>query len=219
MNGASKQFRAPLGILLLALAVLATVEARAKENVIVYEDSARTVSERYQGSEMHGGAVEPKRAIPAQTQNLLNGEEITRAVSDCSTAQYRCSAAWSRVFAVPRKRLSPAATFSIAGALLKVEDCLRGDSRVCQIALIRSDCALISGEGCEEVAGGRQKSKDPGPITYFIYNEDFGVTAYGVAEQPAKTKDERLVIASQMILQGKYGLLAASLDGPGGSSH
>jgi hypothetical protein len=219
MSGASRQLRAPLGILLLVLTACAAVEARSKDSVIVYEDSARTVSEKYQGSEMQGGAVEPKRPIPAQTQNLLYDEEVTRAVSDCSTAQYRCSAVWSRVFAVPRKRLSPAATFSIAGALLKVDDCLRGDARVCQVALISADCALISGQGCEEVAGGRQKSKDPGPITYFIYNEDFGVTAYGVAEKPARTKDERLVVASQMILQGKYGLLTAPSADPISANH
>ena len=62
---------------------------------------------------------------------------------------------------------------------------------------------------CEPKAGGRANSNDSGPVVYFIYNEDFGVTAYGVANQPVSTKDERLSVASQMILEGQRGLLSA----------
>jgi hypothetical protein len=112
------------------------------------------------------------------------------------------------VFAIPRERLSPKAEYSVAGALLKVEDCLVGDESVCQVALVSADCQRMSGEYCETVPGGRAKSDDPGPILYFIYNEDVGVTAYGVARQPAMTKGERLNISSQMILQGPKGLLS-----------
>jgi len=207
MTTAIRLFRALAGaFVVLAFGVAGA--ATAKVRVIVYKDSARLAYEKFSDSSMQGASTTPKRLLPSQAQDALFGEEIGHGVHDCSTAQYRCVSVWSRVFAIPRDRLSPAAAYSVAGALLKVEDCLRGDASVCQVAILSADCQEIAAESCESVNGGREKSSKPGPIVYFIYNEDYGVTAYGVADKPAKTKDERLGIASQMILQGHTGLLA-----------
>jgi hypothetical protein len=185
-----------------------TATASPKDRVIVYEDSARMAYEKYSDSSMRGASTTPMRQLPSQTKDTLFGEELGHSVSNCSTAKFRCVSVWSRVFAVPLDRLSPTAAYSVAGALLKVEDCLRGDVNVCQVAIVSADCQRIAVESCESVTGGRESSSKPGPIVYFIYNEDHGVTAYGVSDKPAKTKDERLGIASQMILQGQTGLLA-----------
>ncbi len=182
--------------------------ATPKDRVILYEDSARTGYEKFSDTSMEGAVVRPKRPLSAQSVDTLFGEQVGHIVRNCSTAQYRCISVWSRIFAVPRNRLAPAETYSVAGASLKVEDCLRGDASVCQVAVISADCQQMSGEVCEEVKGGRGESSKPGPILYFIYNEDVGVTAYGVTDKPAKTKNQRLDVASQMILQGQKGLLA-----------
>jgi hypothetical protein len=176
--------------------------------LITYEDNARTVYETFSGDNMTGAIVRPRRLLLFQSNNVMFGEEVGHAVHDCSTSQYRCIFVWGRVFAVPRTRLSSMATYLVAGASLKVENCLRGDAAVCQVALISADCELLSGDGCKEAIGGQEKSSDSGPILYFVYNEDFGVTAFGVTQHPAKTKEEKLNIASQMILQGVRGLLA-----------
>jgi hypothetical protein len=40
-----------------------------------------------------------------------------------------------------------------------------------------------------------------------MFNEDFGVTAYGSVKAAPQTADERHACATQMILQGQAGLL------------
>ena len=182
--------------------------ARPADAVISYEDVTRTGYERFSSSFANVGETAPKRKLPFQSVNPLFGEEVGRVLHDCSTAQFLCVYYWARVFAVPKGRLSPNTTYSVAGASLTVEDCLRGDTDICQVALISSDCQERSGlDSCVPATGGREKSRQPGPITYFIFNEDIGVTAWGVTKQVAKSKDERLAIAGQMILQGERGLL------------
>jgi hypothetical protein len=202
--------RLPVFQVFVAIALSgATAIATPKDREILYENSARTAYERFSGDDMTGGELTPKRSLPFQANNALSGEEVGHIVRNCSTTQYRCVSVWLRVFAVPKARLSPAEEYSVAGAVLKVEDCLRGDATICQVALISADCEMMLDESCQKVAGGREKSGKPGPVVYFIYNEDVGVTAYGVADQPVNAKDERLSVASQMILQGQKGLLSA----------
>jgi hypothetical protein len=182
----------------------------ARERAISYANAARTWREVFVEKHVTSVAVMPKQPLPAQEENPFFGETRTRPAHDCSTAEVRCTSYWSRVFAVPRGRLSPSASYAAAGATLTVESCLRGDDKVCQVALIRADCQRIAGkDGCEQVVGGREKSDEPGPLTYFIFNEDVGITAWGVAREPAKTRDDQLRIAYQMVLQGDRGLLFA----------
>jgi hypothetical protein len=182
-----------------------------KDSPVWYENSARTYVMSFSDRGALGGSIKPKRPLPSKVSHLidLSDDEFDGgSAHDCSTADYRCISALFGVFAIPRERLSPEIEYSVAGALLKVEDCLVGDESVCQVAIIRSDCHKWSHERCETVPGGRSKSDHPGAIFYFIYNEDVGITAYGSATQPAMTKDERLSVASQMILQGRKGLLS-----------
>jgi hypothetical protein len=186
----------------------ATAVAAPRDRTILYENSARTAYERFSGDDMTGGELTPKRPLSFQDNNALSGEEVGHIVRNCSTTQYRCVSVWLRVFAVPRARLSPKEEYSVAGVVLKVEDCLRGDGAICQVALISADCEMMLDESCQKVTGGRERSGKPGPIVYFIYNEDVGVTTYGVADQPVKIEKDRLNVASQMILQGQRGILS-----------
>jgi hypothetical protein len=212
MNRESRRTVTAVGVTVVAYLSCATASMTASPGgSISYEDNARTFRETFAKNETIGVKILPKRPLPSQSRDVMFGESLTNATHDCSTERFRCVYYWARVFAVPRDRLSPAAVYSTGGASLKVEDCLRGGAAVCQVAVISADCQRIAGkDACEKVVGGRDKSDDPGPIVYFIYNEDVGVTAWGVAKQPASTKEERSAIASQMVLQGKRGLLFAS---------
>lgn len=202
--------RVLIGVLLAVLSVAAHSgnHARPAGSDSIYQDPGRTFYERFHGGVWEGAKVLPKRRLSFQKSDALYGERLGRDIHNCSDKQYRCVFGLFRIFSVPRRGLSPTETYVSAGALLRVEQCLRGDSTTCQIALISSDCQERTGpDACSPTSAGREKSREPGPMLYFIYNSDFGVTAYGSVTAPAVTKDGQLAAATQMILQGNRGLL------------
>lgn len=155
-----------------------------------------------------GGNVYPKQPTSSQKEDLSLVEIISEPVHSCSDAMYRCIYAVFRVFAVPRAGLTSTSEYSIGGAEFRVEYCLRGDDNRCQVALISSDCQQHSGtDACEQVAGGRQRSAAPGPVLYFIYNDDFGVTSYGSVKEPLQTESAKIAASSKWILMTDKGLL------------
>ena len=198
-----------LGIALLAVAHLAAAsEEGREERQIVYEDAARTFREAIVGGSWEGGNIVPAGPAESQKRDIMFDEQLSYAVRDCSDATYRCIVSSHQVYAVPRAGLSPTAVYSAGGALFKVEECLRGDGHRCQVALVSSDCQRTSNDGCVQMAAGRSASRDPGPFVYFIYNEDFGITAFGVVKGPVENRELRRFSAAHMILQGQRGLLA-----------
>jgi hypothetical protein len=175
----------------------------------IYENVGRTFRESFVGDAWRAGKIKPRLPLEAQAQNPLWGEATFVALYNCSNSDYKCVYGSFRVFAVPRARLSPKLTYELAGSIFRVESCLRGDAKVCQVALISSDCNEQFGtDGCRSVSGGRKLSKNSGPVLYFIYNEDLGVTAYGSQDQRATGVSEALLAARDMILQGTRGLLS-----------
>jgi hypothetical protein len=129
---------------------------------------------------------------------------------DCSDANYRCMKTSTEVLAVPRGPLSPDSSYAVAGTQFAVKECLRGLKNVCQVALIRADCPSIeilsaTEIACEIYPGGRDKA--PGPITYFIYNEDYGVTSIGFPSAEGRSDIEIEKLARTYVLQGDAGLL------------
>lgn len=192
----------------VGLALAGTEDSDKLTLEVLYKNPSRTFYEKFSTKSWIGGNIIPKRLLISQEKDVFFDESTGTRLHDCSDGQYRCIVGLSRVFAVPRARLSPTATYLAGGAVFKVEECLRGNASICQVALISSDCRQVSDEACEEVVGGRARSANPGPIIYFIYNEDFGVTAYGSAKAALQTLDERRACAAQMILQGQTGLLA-----------
>ncbi len=172
-----------------------------------YENAVRTYYERFSSGRWQGAQIAPRSPLESEKRRLL--EKVSVDVHDCSNEQYKCIFGSYRVFAVPRGKLSPSAAYVTAGSAFHVEECFRGDATTCQVALISSDCQQHSGiDACMEADGGRTRSPNPGPVLYFIFNTDFGVTAYGSVASPAQTADERRTAAVQMILQGRQGLLS-----------
>jgi len=186
---------------------------------IYYSDPGRTVYESLvpdPGSKDDvwwlNGNVAPSRPVTKEQKGLFFDEFLSNPAHDCSDTEYLCVFFVYRVFSVPREGLTPQSIYTAAGASLRVERCLRGNAKHCQVALVSSDCEMESPpDKCMVVEGGRTKSSAPGPVLYFIYNEDYGVTAYGTAKKPVSSADAGLNVAAEMVLRGKKGLLGKSV--------
>jgi hypothetical protein len=133
----------------------------------------------------------------------------TSTVKSCSDASFRCVAIGLEAFAVPRRHLTPSDKYVAYGSSFSVAKCLRGYDDVCQVALIKAECYYNRiKKGCAPTAAERT-GDDASGILYFIYNEDFGVTAYGFAPltgEPVST-DEMLAAAKSRLLIGDHGVL------------
>jgi hypothetical protein len=130
-------------------------------------------------------------------------------VRDCSDHEFRCLLFDGIAIAVPRKGLSPSAAYTVAGNRLKVAKCIRGTDAVCQVALVSVECQLDPYMG-PDGACVTDASKSPKgvrtDVLYFIYNEDYGVTAFGFGV-PAGSPDDMMEKASEFHLLGDVGLL------------
>jgi hypothetical protein len=151
----------------------------------------------------------PKKPIDGQKFPPDLSDLVPNAsVLDCSNSEFRCLTLGGQAMAVPRKRLAPDDKFVVAGNGLTVVACLRGYQRVCQVALIKAECyysPIVKGCAPNKVQGAPNTSSW---LLYFIYNEDFGVTSFGIAPSGgAGSVADALAGAKQYNLVGDDGLL------------
>lgn len=189
---------------------IARADDGAKRSVVgsfYYINAARTFFLSVKNGSLLAGPVVPRLQLGSQN-DALQDEALGAPAEDCSDKTFRCVKSSFQVFAVPRTRLAPATHYAMAGMAFRVVKCLRGDKTVCQVAVIEADCQtrIIKMHTCKLYSGDPRKNPDPGGITYFIYNEDFGVTSVGVTGSK-KNSTEAVAAASVYILQGKAGLL------------
>jgi hypothetical protein len=153
--------------------------------------------------------VAPLASLPKK--NLRLYEVVGHRVTNCSDSQYRCLESWGRTFAVPRVPLRAYQRYQKRGVLFRVEECLRRSARRCQVALISGICGhtlSVRETRClaKPLSGsGRNAVYDY--VVYFLYNEDFGMTAFGTTDHVETTEARKLAIATQMILMSPTGLL------------
>lgn len=201
-------------IMCVAVPILGACAAHA-DRPIVYNNPARTFREQFKSSPSEGGgfwwegrAVLPRHPTDKQKRDIFFDEPTTDRLWDCSDNKLLCLYGAYRVFAIPRAGVQPSSEYLAAGAFFRVERCIRGSDDRCQVALISSDCQNRSEAGrCTQIPGGRLNSHAPGPIGYFIFNEDSGVTAYGFRQEPALTAEDRFDAAAGMVLRSERGLL------------
>ncbi len=189
-----------------SLALAADKESQLDSAVVVYESPGRTSFEEIGDGHWSVGLTQPTSETLSQKEDFMLWEVVGERLVDCSDRQYRCVSSWHRTYAIPRRRLSPTDIYAKDGVTFKVEKCLRGDAAICQVALIGGYCVSARNERSTP----EPREEQPAPwlyVTYFLYNEDFGITAMGVTQSPAATVDEKLAIASQSILRGSKGLL------------
>lgn len=129
-------------------------------------------------------------------------------IAVCSDERFKCITFESLAMAVPRAGLKAEASYTVAGAKLKVVKCYRGKGDVCQVALIESDC-YISGyaTGCLPDPAKAPRGGGHWERLYFLYNEDFGVTSFGFSLEKSFTDAQIDALARNYILVGDTGLL------------
>ena len=199
-------------ILAVLLCTSACVHAPAAvpHSHVRYESITRTGYYSFEDGTGTFGLIQP--ATASSSQLPVFSDDLGKPIYDCSNSEYLCLRTWFRVFAVPHRSISGELGFTVGGAQIRVEQCIRESDRGCQVAVLRADCELMIGlDECGAYAGGREKSPAPGPVTYFVYNEDYGITAFGTSSVIAEDPQQQLMIATQLVLQGSVGLLKAPL--------
>lgn len=205
----------------VATAVL-RAEALQKLKPILYTNEKRTSYERFVQDDKdrnavwwEGGNFAPKHRSTPRQQNFFYDEYTSAPLKDCSDEKFRCVYGIYRVFAVPRQGLGSSSAYSVGGADLRVEKCVKGGAERCKVALIRSECqSKVEPDQCVAVTGEHANSPAPGPIVYFLFSEDVGITAYGSVDEPADAERGPLTVARKMLLRSSKGLLGSGSLAP-----
>lgn len=200
--------------LLVGAFVYVTQRKSAGPAVVRYESVEKTYEYVFSDGVSEHGAIAPPKASPSRQAAFE--ERLGDELRDCSDEGYRCLAYGHSVLAVPRGPLSVGTTYIAGGANLTIEKCLRGTDRRCQAALVVSECqVMLKYEGCAPFGAQPQGQVQRSPVTWFVYDADHGVTAFGSGGGlPDRAEDRAAVgmdVVSQNKLQGADGLLKADV--------
>jgi hypothetical protein len=175
---------------------------------VVYENAERTLQTTITRSLWTVGPVAAEAQAPAESDTEPFAEPIARDMVDCSDETLRCAQAWGWTLAVPRAGLRSRARYSKDGVAFRVHECLRGDQQRCQVALISAVCERELRQGrCTRSVRQTRPGARVEYVLYFLFNEDFGITAMGAGNRIARSPAARRAVASQEILIGDQGLL------------
>jgi len=186
---------------------VATPHRHELQGTFRYLNAERTTFFVVSGGYSRVGPILPKRPSREVT-NIFSDEILGTFADDCSNSDYHCVRTGHYVFSVPEKGLEPYLKYTFGGTNFAVLSCIRNSGSRCQVAVIEADCQQVAlPEGCKTVPGGRARAPNPGPIAYLIFNEDFGITSFGFAEEA--TSNHTLIerISREYSLQGDVGLL------------
>jgi hypothetical protein len=139
----------------------------------------------------------------------MNGQPI----SDCSDSVYRCIRAGNHTLAIPKSGIKPKSRYSKESVAFVVEDCLREVRGICLVATISARCGKLDPYGkCLDAERVAKVGVKFGNVDYFVYNEDFGITAFGSTDRLLNQADERRAVASEMMLVGEHGIFSPDLS-------
>jgi hypothetical protein len=150
----------------------------------------------------------PTSVVPGQKFAIDEADLLPDALTaDCSDTEYRCVSFDKLAIAVPKRRLASDDSYAVRGSSVKVVECLRGFGKICQVALMESQCYVTPSNVCEPTRDKKFKNELWSAL-FFIYNEDFGVTSFGLSPAtPPHTSVEIQNDAKDYILVGGAGLL------------
>jgi hypothetical protein len=203
---ARKAVRLGVAALLVAHAAMSCA---AGARPIEYVDEERTHLLAFEDGQSISADIDPLR--PSAKQREKMGEVTSALLEPCSTPAIRCVGSGMGAFAVPNDFSLSTRSYTAFGVVFTVLECVRQAAGRCQVAVIEADCNVASTVNghCRVVPGGRKPDSREGWIQYFIYNEDFGVTALGWSAFELPITD-RLKAARRGIdysLRGEVGLL------------
>lgn len=175
----------------------------------IYADASRMNEVKVSRREWEAGQIASPSAIRSATASGLLMESVGQPVIDCSDATYRCLRSWTHTLAVPRDGLRLHSRYQKDHVIFVVEDCLRVDGSTCATAVVSARCTVLNPKGsCSPGKAGDAGGSKFENVDYFVYSQDFGITAFGSTDRLRVTKDERFAIASQMVLISDIGMLA-----------
>jgi hypothetical protein len=177
----------------------------------IYSDAARMNEVRVSPQLWEVGFVASPSAARSLAASGLLLESSGQPVVDCSDAVHRCVRSWAHTLAIPRTALKLHASYKKDHVTFVVEDCLRKDGNTCSVAVISARCVVVNADGS---CAPEKAANTPVPkfenVDYFIYNQDFGITALGSADRLLPSTGERMATASQMVLTSDVGILGPS---------
>jgi hypothetical protein len=172
---------------------------------------------RYENAERTGYfGVDGEHAILDRTESRRHpvvedagADNVLFSALDCSDSEFRCFKSQDFVLAIPKRGLHGDDKYTVMGAQFSVLKCLRTAGGICEVAIMQSDCQNKKNPyTCEPYVGGRKAAPYVGELVYFIYNEDYGVTALGFWEGRIEaTEEHKQELTRQYILTGDKGLL------------
>lgn len=196
-------------ILVSAPALGIETQSCTHKNTILYETAERTFCSEYKNGYVENGPIPSNRPIGHHVNQWIefHGDEI----KSCTDIEYFCIEQNQNIIAIPRGDITISTKYIIKGTIFTVRECLRSVGDRCQIAIIQGDCNYVRlAEGLRECAvlpGGRSESTQEGPVYYYIFNEDYGITAFGSGGGEDLTSNEKMAVrARTYVLQGKVGL-------------
>jgi hypothetical protein len=190
----------------LSSSAVGTGERSPDQCKSIYIDAARMNQTTVTAQEWGIGQIASRGATRSSqsTGNLL--ESSYQPTIDCSDAVYKCVRSWGRTLAIPRRGPRLHESYEKDHVKFVVDGCLRFDKEICTVAIVSGRCAQVNPDGsCAKGALASAHSKYDN-VDYFIYNDDFGVTALGSTDRPRASIDERVAIASQMVLISNVGI-------------
>jgi hypothetical protein len=173
---------------------------------LVYADAERTSEIRISGGNWFEEPIPAREFLARDAGANPFVDSVGHAITNCSDTTLQCLKSWGRTLAVPRVGLRKNLTYRKNGVFFRVDDCLRSDHDQCQVAIVSAECQQLLRDGsCRTSSSDAQQRYDY--VAYFIYNDDFGITALGMTNNLATTYNGRRMIATQNILVGNSGLL------------
>jgi hypothetical protein len=196
-----------IALSITALASLSMAAESGEQGSIAYENAERTHSFVVQRDVIIGAPIESKTPHGDHDHHEHGqGSPFT----DCSTAGFKCVVMGRTTLAVV-PHLAPGSAYTVKGTMFSVDNCLRSVDGHCQVVLISGDCQSVKRAGdaleCAPRVAGAPAGQFGAHIVYFIYNEDYGVTSFGIADTKLSAADRELK-AREFVLRGDRGLLA-----------
>jgi hypothetical protein len=197
------------GLLCLLIACSAEASPATSQSEVVYQNPERTFQETISETSWTGTPLVSETSDNGESESDPFPESVSSSVVNCSDSMYMCVQAVSRTIAIPRAGFKPHDKYEKDGVIFHVETCIRGDSARCQVALVSAKCADRNDHrpyGCAQPPRTGQSPRFR-YVIYFLYNDQYGITAMGVTSRIAKTISAMRLVATQSILVGTKGLL------------
>lgn len=184
----------------LAAAVASSISSDRARDTAIYYNAARTEYFAIKDGKSSFDAVVSGTPIGG-------GDAVGDYAFRCDTREYTCVRTNTLAIAAPRDRRLR--DFALAGTAFELKSCYRHQGSACVAGLMEADCQeVVTSESCRLVEGGRERAKWPGPVTYYVYDADVGVTSVGFARAKAGNLEEMEKVGREFVLSGSAALLA-----------